>query len=97
MPQRKCLVSITDVEGVRHSVEVTAGSVFEAAAEAVDIFKGEGWAADALTPTAKLRIEVQTPVVVHDVPLPAVERWVRSPTTSPKDYLMKRQHRGSRP
>jgi hypothetical protein len=90
MPPRKCLVTIADGDGVQHSVEVTASSVFEAAAEAVKLFRLEGWAVDALTTTARLRIEVQMPAVVHEVPLQAVERWKRSPTTSPKDYLVKR-------
>lgn len=90
MPRRTCLVSITDLDGVCHSVEVPAGSVFEAAADALEIFRAEAWAASALTATARVRVEVQMPAVVHEVPLQAVERWKRSPTTSPKDYMVKR-------
>jgi hypothetical protein len=37
-----------------------------------------------------LRVEVQAPSVVHDVPLKAVEAWMRSPATSPRDFLVKR-------
>jgi hypothetical protein len=93
MPQRRCLVTVTDLDGITHSVEVTAGSVFEAAADALEVFRGEVWAAAALTPTARLRVEVRTPAVVHEVPLQAVERWKQSPTVSPKDYLVKRGSR----
>jgi hypothetical protein len=93
MSPRRCLVTIADSDGVCHSVEVTAGSVFEAAAEAVKLFRLEGWAAEALTPAARLRVEVRLPPVVHDVPLRALERWTQSPTISPKDHLVKRSGR----
>lgn len=86
-------MTIADSDGVQHSVEVTASSVFEAAAEAVKLFRLEGWAANALTTTARLRVEVRLPSVVHEVPLRALERWQQSPTTSPKDYLVKRSGR----
>jgi hypothetical protein len=90
VPQpRACIVSVRDPEGVTHSVRVQASSLFEAAAQAVAAFRDQGWAAAALTPAAVLRVEVHSPPVVHEVPLRAVERWVRSPNPSPKEKLAK--------
>jgi len=43
-----------------------------------------------LTPNAVVRVEVQLPPTVHEVPLKAIEQWQQSPTTSPKDYIVKR-------
>jgi hypothetical protein len=40
---------------------------------------------DALTPNAILHIEVQLPPISHDVPLKAIERWLRTPNLSPKE------------
>ena len=94
MPVRTCRVSVRDVEGITHSVEVQAESLFEAAAAAVAIFKQQGWAAAALTLRATLRVEVTLPTVVHEVPIAAVERWLRSPSVSPREQLVKG---GSRP
>ena len=94
MPLRSCHVSVQDVEGITHSVEVQAESLFEAAAAAMALFKQHGWATSALTPRAALRIEVQLPSVVHEVPLAAVERWVRSTTVSPKGETPKGAIRG---
>ena len=65
--------------------------MFEAAAAAMAIFRQQGWAATALTANAKLRVEVPLPTVVHDVPVAAVERWLRSPNASPKEAVLKKQ------
>ena len=88
---RACRVTIRDVDGVAHHVDVQGSTLFEAAASAVAIFREQGWAARALTANAVLRVEVRMPPVVHDVPLKAIEQWLSSPSQSPRDQLMKRQ------
>ena len=79
------------LDGVVHSVEVQASTLFEAAAAALTMFRDHGWSAEALTPNAVLRVEVQVPAMVHDVPLKAVEQWLQSPSTSPRDSAAKRR------
>ena len=64
-----------------------------AALPAVTAFRQQGWATDALTLNAILRVEMQLPPVVHEVPLKAVERWLRSPSASPKEEMAKRAAR----
>ncbi len=76
-----------------HSVDIQAATLFEAAAEAVRMFRQQGWAAAALAPHAVLRVEVRLPAVVHDVPLAAVEQWQQSPSPSPKEKLAKLERR----
>lgn len=88
---RTCRVTLRDAEGTAHEVTVQAATLFEAAAAAVATFRQQGWAAEALTPHARLRVEVQLPSIVHEVPLKAVERWLRSSSTSPKDLALKRR------
>ncbi len=79
-------------------MQVQASSLYEAAGRAVAAFREQGWAADALTPNVTLRVEVQIPPIVHEVPLKAVERWLQSPSTSPREDLAKRRSaRGSDP
>jgi hypothetical protein len=39
VPYRACAVSFTDSEGVQHSVQVSAASLYEAAAEALAAFR----------------------------------------------------------
>jgi hypothetical protein len=90
---RTCVVTVSDLDKVTHTVEVQAETLFEAAAAAVAAFRQHSWGANALAATAVLRIEVQAPTVVHTVPLAALERWQRSPSTSPKELLAKRLKR----
>lgn len=45
---------------------------------------------DALTPNTIFRFEVQIPPIVHDVPLKAIERSLRTPSVSPKKEMAKR-------
>jgi hypothetical protein len=87
---RTCRVTVRDLDGTVHRVEVQGSTLFEAAAAAVAAFRQYAWAAGALTPAAVLRVEVHLPPVVHDVPLRAVERWAQSPSASPREGISKR-------
>jgi hypothetical protein len=87
---RVCRVSIVDLDGITHGVTVSGETLFEAAAAAIALFRRERWGAHALTANAVLRIEVQLPPVVHEVPLKAVERWVNGPSASPREQAAKR-------
>ena len=86
---RRCRVSVRSADGCLHTVDAEGGSLFEVAAAAVALLRNEGWT-DALTPNAVLQIEVQLPPVVHQVPLRAVERWLRSPSASPSEAVSKK-------
>ena len=44
-------------------------------------------------PNATIRVEVQPPPVVHDVPLKTIERWVNEPAVSPSEQAVKRTFR----
>jgi hypothetical protein len=55
---RTCTVSFVGPSGIRHSVEVTAESVYEAAALGVSTLKISGWA-DAIAPGTELEIQVR--------------------------------------
>ena len=90
-PLRTCRVTVKDLDGVAHRVEVQASTLFEAGAAAVAAFRQQGWAAEALTPNAVLHIEVQLPPITHDVPLKAIERWLRTPSVSPTQEMGERR------
>ena len=96
-PLRTCRVTVKDLDGVAHHVEVQASTLFEAGAAAIAAFRQQGWAADALTPTATLHIEVELPPIAHDVPLKAIERWLSKPSVSPKEEMGKRTLRSRQP
>ena len=77
------MVSFVDSTGIRHSVEVAAESLFEAAALAVHEFRSHSWLDDvepgAATP---LSISVKPPATTHEVSIKQLEKWTAS--TAPR-------------
>lgn len=47
MPPRCCLVTITDPQGIRHAVEVTAESLYEAGCSPIAALRKAGWVTDS--------------------------------------------------
>jgi hypothetical protein len=88
MPTRVCTVSMTDSQGVRHTVEVTAESLFEAAAVGLAEIKQADWVGRPAKAT-KLEIAVVAPVVTHTLTVEHVEKWLGGVTTSPADRIRK--------
>jgi ATP-dependent exoDNAse (exonuclease V) beta subunit len=60
VPLRICAVSFADVRGIRHTVEVQAESLFEAAILGVRTFRGDPWI-EHIGPATVLDIEVREP------------------------------------
>lgn len=75
---RTCLVSFTDSEGIRHSVEVTASTLYEAAVLAITQFRSCGFTANAPGPATRLAVAVKQPSTAHEVQWGKVEAWLQS-------------------
>ena len=80
------LVSFTDPDGFRHSVEVQADSLYEAVAIAARSFTDAGFPP---TQGTELDIEVKAPAVTHSVKLNRVQAWVNGVAKSPADKVLK--------
>jgi hypothetical protein len=87
VPPRSCLVTFTDSRGIRHSVEVTAESLFEAGALAVSALRQAGFVEDVPGPASSLEIEVREPAVKHIVTLAQLQRWANGATRSPVEKI----------
>jgi hypothetical protein len=81
-------VTFTDGRGVRHTVDVTAESLFEAAALALATLKGDGWT-DPIGPATCLEVEVRNPAVRHAVTVLQIQRWIQGATSSPNERVKK--------
>ena len=90
---RVCTVSFTDVRGVKHSVEVTAESLFEAAVLGVRRLRRSEWN-DPPGQSAILEIEVRNPGVKHTVTLQQLSRWLNGASSSPAESMKKVHLRG---
>ena len=75
---RICTVSYTGPSGIRHSVEVEAESLYEAAVLAVKRFRQDVWG-EAVVHGTELAVEIREPATKHLVTLQQVERWLAAP------------------
>lgn len=66
MRWRICAVSFVDVRGIRHTAEVQAESLYEAAILGVRTFKSDPWIEQLGTATV-LDIEVREPAAKHAI------------------------------
>src|SRR5256885_3826339 len=80
---RVCAVSFADVRGIRHTVEVQAESLFEAAILGVRTFSGDPWI-EHVGPATVLDIEVREPAAKHAITMMQVERWLKGRLHEPK-------------
>jgi hypothetical protein len=90
---RTCRVSFQDTEGISHSVEVTAESLFEAAALAIKAFRAAEWMQSGPGATTVLEIAVLLPVAKHRIPVPKVTAWLEANGRTPKEQAGKQRLR----
>ena len=86
MAVRACVVSFLDSDGLRHSVEVQAGSLYEAAVLAIGAFRKHNCQPG---PASQLQIEVTGPSVTHTVTVRKVREWLEGGAKSPNEKVMK--------
>jgi hypothetical protein len=92
MPSRSCNVSFVGPTGVRHSIEVTAETLYEAAAMALSIFRQSEWA-DQVGPGTELTVSVKNPETKHTVTAMQIRRWCDGVAVSPDEVLKRNRVR----
>ena len=86
MVARICLVTVTDLRGIRQSVQVTAESVFDAVARALSALRHDAWI-DMIGPATRLEIQVPQPAITHTVTVQQLERWANGSAINPDDRI----------
>jgi hypothetical protein len=86
MVERICLVTVIDLRGIRQSVEVTAKTVFKAAARALSALRRDAWI-DGIGPATRLEIQVPQPAITHTVTVQQLERWANRSAQSPEERI----------
>ena len=89
MSARLCFVSYVDSEGLRHSVEVQAETLYEAAALAIAAFRKHDCEPGS---ASNLDIEIRT-AVIHTLPFHKVQDWLKGGAKSPKEAILKKRLR----
>jgi hypothetical protein len=84
-----CVVSYLDTSGIRHSVEVDAQSLYEAAVMAIRIFREHDCEPREAN---RLEIEVRSSVL-HTLTLRKIHDWLNGGAKTPKEAVMKEKLR----
>lgn len=84
-----CIVSYLDTEGIRHTVEVQADSLYEAAVLGVKTLREHDCAPGDIS---KLEVEIRSSIT-HEITLKKVRQWLSGGAKSPKEAVTKERLR----
>jgi hypothetical protein len=86
----RCIVSFLDIDGMRHTAEVEAESLYEAVCLAVRTFRQHDCAPGRLS---EIEVEIRSSVT-HTVKLYKIHEWLQGGAKSPKEAISKERLRG---
>lgn len=88
-PMPLCIVSFVDLDGLKHSVEVQADGLYEAAVLGLAAFKKHDCQPGSVV---QLDVEVRSSIV-HSIPVHKVTKWLARGVNSPKEAILKERLR----
>src|SRR5712671_4933329 len=88
MAMRSCRVTIQDLDGVSHTVEVTAATLYEAVAQGLAAIRGNEWVA-GVAQALTVRVAVSDVRVEHEVKLGDFTKWLERAGGSPRDVIQR--------
>jgi hypothetical protein len=92
MPARSCRVTIKDIDGISHTAEVMAASLYEAVAQGLAAIRGNEWVAGIGDgPLNVVKVSVADVRVEHEVKLADFTRWLEKTGGSSPPELTQRQ------
>jgi hypothetical protein len=85
MGVRSCRVTIRDIEGLEHTVQVTAGTLFEAVALGLTSIRTEEWVNGVAEGLNTIKVSVQNIPVEHSVKLKDFNAWLKKEGGTPRE------------
>jgi len=82
-------VSYCDLNDVEHAVEVSAGSLYEAVAQGLRVFRENDWIDEMGRGQTTISVAVSHPEVQHKVRIQDFERWLESQGRTPAEMSLK--------
>jgi hypothetical protein len=86
---RNCTVSVSDLEGIEHTVEVTAATLFEAVAAALTAFREDEWVGQIGNGLTTVGVSVHQPAVEHRVRVKDFLAWLKKKGGSPAEVSLR--------
>jgi hypothetical protein len=93
VPIRSCRVTIQDLDGVSHTVEVTAATLYEAVARGLAALRGNEWVAGIAQGASTVKVSVAEVRVEHEVKFADFMIWLDRPPRSPRDLSARHEIR----
>jgi hypothetical protein len=90
MPVRSCRVAIKDMDGVKHTVEVTAETLYEAVALGLVAVRGNDWVMGIAQGLNIVEVSVVDVPIKHSVKLQDFNAWLERTAGAPRE-ISKRQ------
>ena len=94
MALRSCRVTVQDSEGISHTVDVTAATLYEAVAQGLAAFRCDDWVADFGERIGVVKVSVAEIRVEHEVKLKDFTSWLERPGRSPREIIERQKIRG---
>ena len=91
MSLRCCRVTVCDMDGVKHSVEVTASTLYEAVALGLAEIREQDWAGEIAEGLNTVEVSVTTVPVTHSVRIQDFKKWIGRKGGTPYD-ISQRKH-----
>jgi hypothetical protein len=93
MAVRSCRVTIQDLEGIAHTVEVTAESLYEAVAQGLAALRRSDWVA-GFQQQGIVKVSVADVRVEHHVKMTDFTKWLeRTNASSPREMVHRQRLR----
>jgi hypothetical protein len=89
MALRTCKVTCRDIDGVEHTVEVSAESLYEAVARGLAALRDADWARNIGHGQTTVTVVVKQAEVQHAVRVRDFEAWLESNGRSPAEMALK--------
>lgn len=85
MGLKSCRVVISDMEGIEHTVEVSASTLYEAVALGLHAIRSSEWTGAIPEGLSTVRVLVRDVPVEHNVRISAFQKWLTREGGSPRD------------
>jgi hypothetical protein len=93
MAIRSCRVTIEDIDGVSHTVAVTAATLYEAVAQGLAALRGREWVGGISPRQNVVTVCVAEILVEHRVKLDELTKWLERTGGSPRDVAQRQRIR----
>jgi hypothetical protein len=87
MPVRSCKVTIRDLLGTEHSVQVTAGSLYEAVALGLATIRTDEWVDGIPDGLNEVKVSASNVAIEHAVKIQDFNTWLNRPNRSPRELV----------